>query len=50
MKPIPREERKQTFVVVKNVKEINNEKIKLNLTRSKNEKMRREIDALRKEL
>jgi len=50
MKPSFLVEKKTNIKLISNSKNVNNEKIKLNQTKSKNEKLRKEIDALRKEL
>lgn len=50
MKPSFLNEKKNNITMVSNSKNVNNERIKLNQTKSKNIKLRQEIDGLRKEL
>lgn len=50
LKPSFLEERKTTQKVVSGNKNVNNEQVKLNQTKAKNQKLRKDIDVLRKEL
>ena len=50
MKPTFLVAKKTTIKIQMNAKMVNNERVKLNQTKAKNERMRREIDGLRKEL
>jgi chromosome segregation ATPase len=50
MKPTQLVEKKTNIKMTTNQKNVNNERVKLNQTKARNQKMRHEIDVLRKEL
>jgi hypothetical protein len=50
MKPTFVEEKKTMVKIVSGSKNVNNEQVKLNQTKAKNQKLRKDIDILRKEL